>query len=441
MKPSENRTLQIHNGMMREAMAEGTSAFNKTQESPAITKQRNSEIKETDTKDLTNKTQEIEGEVIPIVEGSVSITKIKGTTMEKSPENPNTFKEGNNITSSNVKYLNVDSNRENGTLNEPYQNLISENIQNGAERDIKGNSKFLLTSTIGLASVSEINLPEEMVHSKSETGAKFPIGSTEDTTYSMENDDRGSFRPKTQTSFTTNKIQPIRNDEMVFLREETVTQFSIVDGIRKDITHTKQEHREQSFESPDGVLNDLDGNVSQNINSTLLKKTGENYVLSIESAEDFTKNPLTFKTNTYNGRYHTQATPGMDSNFWNIGLRSTSIPNTEHVSPNVLGARYNYTGAELTTEHFKGSFIHNVKPPLIQNDEPWRPILPYYTRQSTKPDDDNDTGTGMAEVVVVPPSALENHKTNEDQYNDKKYISRLGQPAPNHKLQEAFSGM
>jgi hypothetical protein len=187
-------------------------------------------------------------------------------------------------------------------------------------------------------------------------------------------------------------------------------------------------------------VNDLDEKVSHTINGTLIKKIGEKYVLSIGSAEDFTTNPLTFKTNTYNDRYHTQATPGLNSNFWNFGSRSTSIPNIEPVSLNVPGTRYNYTGTELTKEHFKGSFIHTVKPPHIQTDEPWRPILPYYTKQSPKPDDD-DTGTGVAEVVVVPPSALENHKTNGDQHNDNKYSSRLGKPASNHKLQETLSGM
>lgn len=421
-------------------MTEDTSTLNKTQNSPGVAKQENSEIKEPDTKDLRNKTQETEGEVIPTVEGSISITKIKGTTMEKPSEKPSTLKEGSNVTSSNTKISNADSKRENDTLGKPSWNSVPENTQNEADRDIKENSKLLLTSTVRTASVSEINLPEEKVHMKPETGAKMPTDSIEDTKYSMENDEKNPIRPKTQSSYMSNKKQSIKNDEKVFLGEETITKFSVADGIRKDITHTKQDNQEHNFENPDGVVNDLDGKVSHNINSTLIKKIGENYVLSIESAEDFTTNPLTFKTNTYNDRYHTQATPGLNSNFWNTGSRNTSIPSIESVSLNVPGTRYNYTGIELTNEQFKGSFIHTVKPPHIQTDEPWRPILPYYTKQSPKPDDD-DTGTGVAEVVVVPPSALENHKTNGDLYNDNKYSPRLGQPASNHKSQETLSGM
>jgi hypothetical protein len=437
--PLGNRTLQIHNGVMRKAMAEGTSTHNKTQESPIVTKQENSETEETDTNDLRKKTEEKEGQAIPIVEGTVSITKIKGTTMEKSPENPNTFKGGSNVTSSNAKDFNADSNRGNGTLSKPSGNSVPEDVQNEANRNIKENSKFLLTSTVAIASISEINLPEEKVHMKPETGVNLPTGSIEETKYSMENDNRDPIRPKTQISYKSNTKQSIKNDEKVLLGEETVTKLSAVDGIRKDITHTKQENREQNFESPDGVMNDLDGKVSHEMNGTLIKKTGEKYVSPIVSAEDFTKNPLTFKTNNYNDRYHSQATPGLNSNFWN--LRSTPIPNTEPTSLNIPGARYNYTGAELTNEHFKGTFIHTPQPPHIQTDEPWRPIRPDYARQSPKPDDDNDTGTGVAEVVVVPPSALENHKTNEDQYTDKKYSSRLGQLASNHKLQETLPGM
>jgi hypothetical protein len=438
--PLGNRTLQIHNGMMRKAMAENTSTQNKTQESTIVTKQENGEIEQTDTRDLRNKTQEKEGEVITIVEGTVSITKIKETTMEKSSENRNTFKEGSSVTSSKAKDFNADSNRENGTQSMPSGNSVPENIQNEAHRNTEENSKLLLTSTVAIASISEINLPEEKVHMKPDTGDNLPTGSIEGTKYSMENDNRDPMRPKTQISYMSNTKQSIKNDEKLLLGEETVTKFSAVDGIRKDITHTKQDSREQNFESPDGVMNDLDGKVSHDMNGTLIKKTGEKYVLPSGSAEDFTKNPLTFKTNNYNDRYHSQATPSLNSNFWITGLRSTSIPNTEPVSLNIPGARYNYTGVDLTNEHFKGTFIQTPQPPHIQTDEPWRPILPYYARPSPKPDDD-DTGTGVAEVVVVPPSALENHKRNEDHYTDKKYSSRLGQLASNHKLQGTMPGM
>jgi hypothetical protein len=425
---------------MRKAMTEDTLTSNKTQESPTVTKQENSEIKEPDTKELRNKTQETEGEAIHIFEGSVSITKIKGTTMEKSSEKPSTLKEGSNVTSSNAKDSNAESKRENNTLSNPSGNSVPGNVQNEADRDIKENSKLLLASTVGISSISEINLPEEKVHIQPDTGVKLLTDSIEDSKYSMENDEKDPIRLKTQSSYMTNKKQSIKSDDKVHLGEETITKFSAVDGMRKDITYTKQDNQEHNFENPVGVMNDFDGKFSHNINGTLTKKTGENYFLSIGSAEDFTKNPLTFKTSTYNDRYHTQATPALNSNFWNIGSRSTSIPNTEPVSLNVPGVRYNDTGTELTNEHFKKSFIHTIKPPHIQTDEPWRPILPYYTKQSPKPDDD-DTGTGVAEVVVVLPSALENHKTNEDQYNGNKYSSRLGQPASNHKLQETSSGM
>jgi hypothetical protein len=414
-----NRTLQIHNGVMRKAMTEDISTLNETYESPTVTKQENSEIKVTDNKDLRTKSQETEEEVIPIVEGSVAIIKIKGTMMEKPSVNPSTLKEGSNVTSLNSKDSNADNKRENDTLSKASGDFVPENIQNEADKEIKENSKPLPASTIGIASISEIHFPEK-VH--------------------MENDDRGSTRPKTQSSYMSNKKQSIKNDEEIHLGEETITKFFAVDGIRKDITHTKQDTQEHNLESPEGIVNDLDGNVSHNINGTLIKKIGEKDVLFIGSAEDFTENPLNFKTNTYKDRYRTQATPGLNSNFWNIGSRTTPIPNTKPTSLNVPGARSNYTGTELTSEHFKGSFIHTAKPPHIQTDEPWRPILPYYTKHSPKPDDD-DTGTGEAEVVVVPPSALENQKTNEDQYHDNTYSSRLGQPAPNHKLHETLSGM
>lgn len=422
-KPPGNRTLQTHNGVMRKATTEDTSTMNKTQESPTVIKQENSEIKKPDTKDLRNTTQETEGEATPIVEGSVSITKMKGTTMEKPSEKPSTLKEGSNVPISNRGNSNADGKGENDTMSKPSGNSVPENMQNEADREIKENSKLLLTSTVRIGSISE-----EKGH------MKMPTDSMADSKYSTENDEKDPIRPKTQSPYMPNKKQPIKNDESVHLGQETITQFSAVDGIRKDITHTKQDNQEHNFESLDGVVNDLDGKVSHNVNGSLIKKIGENYVLSIGSAEDFTTNPL-----TYNDRDHTRPSPGLNSNFWNTGSRSTAIPSTEPVGLNIPGTRYNYTGTELTNENFKGSFIHTVKPPHIQTDEPWRPILPYYTKQSPKPED--DTGTGVAEVVVVPPSALENQKTNGDQNNDNKFSSRLGQPASNHKLQETLSGM
>ncbi|PSN33951.1 hypothetical protein C0J52_19934 [Blattella germanica] len=76
------------------------------------------------------------------------------------------------------------------------------------------------------------------------------------------------------------------------------------------------------------------------------------------------------------------------------------------------------------------SSTFGFRPPILQTDEPWHPIVPNYRTQTTKPvhsyEYDDNIGTGLAEVMVVPPSALEN--SNSEEFN-KKYSSRLGQPA------------
>jgi hypothetical protein len=166
-----------------------------------------------------------------------------------------------------------------------------------------------------------------------------------------------------------------------------------------------------------------------------MQKIGEEDVLLMGSPKVITENPLTFKTNTYNDRYRTQATPGLNSNFWNIGSINTAVP----TSLNVPGAKSNYTDTQLTSQHFQESFLHTINPPHIQTDEPWRPVLPYYTKNSPKPEN-VDIGTGVAEVVVVPPSAVENLKAHDNQYNDNQYSSRLGQPASSHNLPDSLTG-
>lgn len=425
----------MHNGVLRKTITEDTSILNKTHESPTVSKQDNSEMKVTNTKDL--KTQETEGEAIPIIEGTVVITKIKETTMEK-PDIPSMLKEGRNLTSSNIS--NTESKSENDTMSKASGNSVPGNVGNKTDRDITGNSTHLLNSTVGIASISEINPIEENMHMKPQIDTKLPTDSEKDTKYSLENDERDPIRPKTHASYTSNKKQSTQNYDKFNLEEETITKFSATDVVRKDFTGTKQDGQGQDTERPSGTANGLNGKISHNANDTLMKNTGEKDVLLMGSPEDFTANPLNFKTNTYNDRYHTQATPSLNSNFWGIDSRSTPIPNTKPTNTNAPGAMHNHTDTKLTSQHFQESFLRTVDPPQIQTDEPWRPILPYYTKHSPKPDDD-DIGTGVAEVVVIPPSAIENQKTSEGQYHDNRYSSRLGQPAPTHKLQESSLGM
>jgi hypothetical protein len=108
-------------------------------------------------------------------------------------------------------------------------------------------------------------------------------------------------------------------------------------------------------------------------------------------------------------------------------------------SLNVPGDKSNYTETELTSQHFQESFFHTVNSPHTQTDEPWRPVLPHYTKNSPKPEN-SDIGTGVAEVVVVPPIAVENLKAHDDQYNDNRYSSRVGQSAPSHNFPDSLSG-
>jgi hypothetical protein len=434
-KPSGNRTLQIHNGVLRKAVTEDTSIQNETHESPTVLKQENSEMKQTNTKELTSKTQEMEEEAIPIIEGTVVITKIKETAMEKPSDIPQTLKDGSDVTSSNAEGAVIGNTRDNYSVSKASGNSVPENIGNDADGNNEGSSKHILNSTVWRAPISEIDIPGSKAHMKSETGAKLTTDSTEDTKYSFENDDRDPIRPKTHSPHISNKKPSIQNNEKFHFGVETVTKFSAIDGIRKDFTGIKQDYQEQNFERPSGNVTNLHGKTSHNANGSLMKKIGEQDVLLMGSPKDFTENPLTFKANTNNDRYHTQATPGLNSNFWNIGSINTPVP----TSLNVPGAKSNYTDTELTSQHFQESFLHTVIPPRIQTDEPWRPVLPYYTKNSPKPDD-VEIGTGVAEVVVVPPSAVENEKANDDQYNDNQYSSRLGQPAPSHNLPESLSG-
>jgi hypothetical protein len=434
-KPSENKTLQIHNGVLRKAITEDTSILNKTHESPTVLKTENSEIKEINTKDLTSKTQEMEEEAIPIIEGTVVITKIKETGIRKTSGVPQTLKDTRNVTSSNTEGSVTENKRENNTVSKESGNLVPVNIGNDADGNTEDSSKHLLNYTVLTASISEIDFPGGKEYVKSEANAKLTTESAKDTKYSFENEDRDPVRPKTHSPQTPNKKQSMQSDEKFNFGVETITKFSAMDGIIKAFTGTMQDDQEHSFGRPNGNLTHLHGNISHNANGTLTRKVGEKDVLLMGSSEGFTENPLTFKTNTYNDRYHTQATPGMNSHFWNTGSRNTPVP----ISLNVPKAKSNYTDTELTSQHFQESFLHTVNPPHIQTEEPWRPVMPYYTKNSPK-SDDADIGTGVAEVVVVPPSAVENQKANDDQHNNNRYSSRLGQPAPSHKLPESLSG-
>jgi hypothetical protein len=438
-KSSGNRTLQMHNGVLRKTIPEDISISNKTHESPTVSKKENSEMKVTNTKDLTNKTQETEVEAIPIIEGTVVITKIKETTMEK-PDAPSMSKVGRNITNSNEGISNAESKTENHTMHKASGNSVPGYLRNKADRDVKGSSKDLLNSTTGIVSTSEINPTEENISMKPQTDTKVLSGSEKDTKYLLENVERDTIGAKTHPSYISNKKQSTQNYDKFNLEEETITKFFATDVVIKDFTGTKHNGQEQNTEKPSGTVNGSDGKNSHNVNDTLMKKSGEKVVLFTGSPGDFMANPLNFKTSTYNDRYHTPATPVPNSNFWNIDSRSTPIPNTKPTNLNASGAMHNYTDRELTRQHFQESFLRTVDPPQIQTDEPWRPILPYYTKHSPKPDDD-DTGTGVAEVVVIPPSATENQKTSDGQYHDNRYSSRLGQPAPIHKLKESSLGM
>lgn len=434
-KPSGNRTLQIHNGVLRKTMTEDTSILNKTHESPTVLKQESSDVKETNTKDLTSKTQEMEGEAIPIIEGSVVITKIIETVMEKPSDFPQTLKDGSIVISSSAEGSVTGIKTENYTTNKESGNSVPANVRNEAGGNNEASSKHVINSTVWTASISEIEFPGSKAHMKSDTSAKLTTDSAEDNKYSFENDERDPARPKIHSPHISNKKQSIENDEKFRPGVETVTKFSVTDGIRKDTTVTKQDYQEQNFERPSGNVTNLHGKISYNPNGTLMKKIGEKNVQMMENPKNFTENPLAFKTNTYNDRYHTQATPALNSNFWNTG----SINNPVHTSLNVPGAKSNYTDTELTSQHFQESFFHTVNSPHIQTDEPWRPVLPYYTKNSPKPEN-SDIGTGVAEVVVIPPSAVENLKAHDDQYNNNRYSSRLGQPAPSHNLPERLSG-
>lgn len=434
-KPSGNRTLQIHNGVLRKATTEDTSILNKTHESPTVLKQESSDTKETITKDLTSKTQEMEGEAIPIIEGAVVITKIIETVMEKPSDVPHTLKDGSNVISSSAEGSVTGTKRENFTVNKTSGNSVPANVRNDAGGKNEASSKHVINSTVWTASISEIEFPGSKVHMKSDTSAKLTTDSAEDNKYSFENDERDPARSKIHSPHISNKKQSIENDEKFHPGVETVTKYSAIDGIRKDFTVTKQDYQEQNFERSSGNVTNLHGKISYNANGTLMKKIGEKDVLLMGSPKDITENPLAFKTNTYNDRYHTQATPGLNSNFWNTGSINTPVP----TSLNVPRAKSNYTDTQLTSQHFQGSFFHTVNSPHIQTDEPWRPVLPYYTKNSPKPEN-FDIGTGVAEVVVVPPSAVENLKAHDDQHNDKRYSSRLGQPAPIHNFPESLSG-
>lgn len=437
-KPSGNRTLQMRNGVLKKAITEETSVLNITYESPTVSKQENSEMKEIDNKDLKTKTQETEGEAIPIIEGTVVITKIKGTTMENPSDIPSMLKEGRNGIRSSADVSNGDSKRsENDTMSKAPGNSVPENVGEKSDRE---NSKHLLNSTAGMASISEINPTEENMHMKTQMDAKAPTDSEKDTKYSQENNEGDSIRSKTHPPYISNKKQSAQNYDTFNLEEETITKFSTIDVIRKDFTGTKQNDHGQNIERPSGSVNGSNGQISYNANSTLMKKTGEIDVLLMGSPEDFTANPLNVKTNTYNDRYHTQATPAINSNFWSIGSRSTPVPNTKPTNLHDLGAMHNYTDTEITNQRFQETFLRTIDPPQIQSDEPWRPILPYYTKHSPKPEDD-DIGTGVAEVVVIPPTAIENPKTSENQHHDNTYSSRLGKPATTHKLQDGSLGM
>jgi hypothetical protein len=423
-------------------MTEDSAISNETHEFPVVfPKQENGEIKEIDIKDIKTKSQETEGEVIPIIEDTAVITKVTGTMMEK-PDIPSMSEEGSTVTSSNAEAPNAKNKRQNDTMAKMSKISVPENVGNEADRDIKANSKHLLNLTNGIAPVSEISPLEEEVHIKPETNVKLPTDSVKDVKYSLENEDGDPIRPKTQSPHISNKKQS-KNDEKFHLGEEAVTKYSAADMIRRDFTGTKQDNQEQNFERPSGNVNDLEGKIPLNANGTLMKKTGEKDLLLIGRPEDITANPLNFKTSNYNDHYHTQMTSNLSSHFWNIGSRSTPIPNTKPTSQNTPGVRPNYAGTELTSQQFQESFLYTAKPPHIQTDEPWKPILPYYTKHSPKPDDDDDDdiGTGVAEVMVIPPSAIENQKTSESQYHDNRYSSRLGQPAPNHKSQGSSSGM
>ena len=434
-KPSGNRTLQIHNGVLRKAMTENTSILSKSHESPTVLKQENSDLKETNTKDLTSKTQEMEGEAIPVIEGAVVITKIIETDMEKPSHVPQPIKDGSNVISSSAEGSVTGNKRENYTVNKASGNSVPANFGNDTGGNNEAISKHVMNSTVWTASISEIEFPGGKVHMKSDTSAKLTTDSAEDKKYSYESDDRDPTRQKIHSPHIYNKKQSIEYDEKFHPGVETVTKYSAIDGIRKDFTVTKQDYQEQNFERPSGNMTNLHGKISYNANGTQMKKIGEKDVLLIGSPKDFTENPLTFKTNTYNDRYHTQATPGLNSNFWNFGSKNTPVP----TSLNVPGAESNNTGTELTSQHFQESFFHAVNSPHIQTDEPWRPVLPYYTKTPPKPEN-SDIGTGVAEVVVVPPSAVENLKAHDDQYNDNQYSSRLGQPAPSHNTPESLSG-
>lgn len=434
-KPSGNRTLQIHNGVLRKAMTEDTSILNKTHETSTVLKQESSDMKETNTKDLTSKTQEMEGEAIPIFEGAVVITKIIETEMEKPSDVPQTLKDGSNIISSSAEGSVTGIKRENYTVNKASGNLVPANVRNDAGGNNEASSKHVINSTVWTASISETEVHSSKAHMKADTSAKLTTDSAEDNKYSFENNERDPARQKIHSPHISNKKQSIESDEKFHPGVETVTKYSAIDGIRKDFTVAKQDYQEQNFERPSGNVTNLHGKISYNTNSTLIKKIGEKDALLMGSPKDFTENPLAFKTNTYNDRYHTQATHGLNSNFWNTGSINTPVP----TSLNVPGAKSNYTDRELTSQHFQESFFHTVNSPHIQTEEPWRPVLPYYTKNSPKPEN-SDLGTGVAEVVVVPPSAVENLKAHDDQYNENRYSSRLGQPPPSHNMPENSSG-
>ncbi|XP_069689200.1 uncharacterized protein [Periplaneta americana] len=482
-KASENRTVQMHNGVLRKAQSmnatsqtsensvrttQGVPLFsleatdssdrskdilhvsnnNKTHlrnESLLVSEDERSAVKKTDINISVNESIDIEGEAIPVIEGSVVVTKIKESIIENPSNKPYVFQVENNITHSK--------------LDLSYSKNVTESLMSrvsgkdaGKETDKNTKSEPKYTSNSSL----EVNFSENPVSAvkkiSSNSDPELKDSDTKLSTESIkvvgysEHSEEEPVRSKTPPSLVSNKKQIAEHEKSPMEEETVITKFSATDAIREN---TRQENRvlEQGNRYS---LTDFDGTNLQISNQTLVKKIGEKdlptseYLLT-RSPQSFTENPLNFKSNTYNERYYTQAAPSTNSNLWNMDSNTNPKPSNSDIG----GARPYYRH-ELTSQQFQESFSQTLKPPYLQTEEPWRPILPYYTKHSPKPvhtPDEGDIGTGVAEVVVIPPSAVENLGGQKFEVPDDRYSARLGQAAlspvthvEEQKHQESLAG-
>ena len=340
-KQSSGNRSEIRNGVLRKPIIKSSSETTTTPENFKFNLTDTSTHSETEVKHIM-------GEAVPVIEGSVVVTRIKNGS------NSNPLFEKSSITK--VKNYTVSAIKE--SKNEV---KVPENVS-----VLKDDKYFIhavnVTSDI---SIAETNLDKSI--------KKEALSSTTET---LEHK-----RLHHVQSGKENKTTHKYNDNKNSLVDEILVTSEVI----KDISGINEENHVIDLETSNEMLKD---NKSRSQNQTLTKKTGEKEILLIGS--DQTTNPFNFKTNSYDERYHSQ---------WNI----KNVPTPSYT----------------------------LKPPQLQTEEPWRPILPYYTKHSPKPiqtyEYDDEVGTGVAEVLAIPPSAIENSAGDQ---LDNKFSSRLGQPVP-----------